>query len=81
MNTLSDAAKETRITDGARRMRAHRQRRREGLQCLTLDLRDAEISRLIELGHLRPADRDDKNQVLLALYQFLDRSPLGDPHP
>ena len=78
---VSFAGNVTGITPGAQRMRAHRQRRQEGLRCVTLDLRDAEISRLIELGHLRQADRDDKNQVLLGLYRFLDHSPLGDPHP
>jgi len=51
-------------------MRASRQRRRAGLRCITLDLREAEIDRLIELGYLGDANRDDKNQVLLALYRF-----------
>jgi len=67
MNTLFKSVEEARITAGALRMRAHRQRRREGLRCVTLDLRDVEIDRLIELGHLRQADREDKNAVLLAL--------------
>jgi hypothetical protein len=47
---------------------------------MTLDLCDAEIDRLIELGHLRQADREDKNEVLLALYRFLDESTLGGAH-
>ena len=72
---------DTRITPGALRMRASRRRRREGLRCVTLDLRKNEIERLIQLGHLRPIDREDRNQVLLALYCFLDQSPLGDAHP
>ena len=61
-------------------MRASRQRRREGLRCITIDIRDSEVERLIELGHLRRADRDDKNAVMLALYQFLDGTALGDVH-
>ena len=61
-------------------MRASRQRRRRGLQCFVVDLHQREINRLIELGYLEKADRDDKNQVLLALYWFLDTSALGDPH-
>ena len=72
---------ESRITAGAIRMRASRQRRREGLRCITIDIRDSEVERLIELGHLRRADRDDKNAVMLALYHFLDGTPLGDVHP
>ena len=71
----------TRITAGALRMRASRRRRREGLRCVTLDLRKDEVDRLIQLGHLRQADREDRNQVLLALYCFLDQSRLGDGHP
>ena len=71
---------EPRITAGALRMRASRQRRRAGLRCITLDLRESEIDRLIELGYLLGADRNDKNQVLVALYRFLDRSALGGGH-
>jgi hypothetical protein len=65
----------------AERMRVFRKRRREGMRCLTLELREGEIGRLIDLGHLEEADRQDRNQVLLALYRFLDYSALGDPHP
>jgi hypothetical protein len=61
-------------------MRASRQRRREGLRCVTLELREVEIDRLIDLGHLRQDEREDRKQVLLALYLFLDYSALGDPH-
>ena len=73
-----NTTKEARITAGALRMRETRRRRREGLRCITLNIRDVEIDRLIELGHLRQDDRDDKNVVLLALYRFLDSSALGD---
>ena len=62
-------------------MRATRQRRRQGLRCIMLDLREIEIDRLIDLGHLARAERDDKNAVMLALYRFLDGSVLGDVHP
>ena len=76
----SNPVSEGRVTAGARRMRASRQRRREGLRCVTLELREAEIDRLIDLGHLRQDEREDRKQVLLALYLFLDYSALGDPH-
>ena len=81
MSDNQSIADDTRITAGAVRMRASRRRRREGLRCVTLDLRKDEVDRLIQLGHLRQADREDRNQVLLALYCFLDQSPLGDAHP
>jgi hypothetical protein len=80
VNTPPATVNETCITTGAMRMRASRRRRREGLRCILLDLRDAEIDRLIAFGHLRQADREDKNEVLLALYRFLDESTLGGGH-
>jgi hypothetical protein len=71
-----------RVDDGASRRAAHapitatpRRSRR-----VTLDLPEAFVDRLIELGHLEEAGRQDRNQVLLALYRFLDYSALGDPH-
>ena len=76
----SNPVSEGRVTAGARRMRASRQRQREGLRCVTLELREVEIDRLIDLGHLRQDEREDRNQVLLAMYRFLDYSALGDPH-
>src|SRR5437762_521586 len=81
MSDKQSTTDDTRITAGALRMRASRRRRLEGLRCVTLDLRKNEIDRLIQLGHLRQADREDRNQVLLALYCFLDESALGDVHP
>jgi hypothetical protein len=69
------------LSKAAERMRRHRARRREGLRCATLDLRETEIDRLVELGHLRQAERENPNEIVLALYRFLDQSELGDPHP
>ena len=50
---------------------------RRGSRRVTLDLPEAFVDRLIELGHLEEAGRQDRNQVL-ALYRFLDYSALGD---
>ena len=50
----------------------------QGSRSVTLDLPEAFVNRLIELGHLRRGDQEDRNQVLLALYRFLDYSALGD---
>ena len=47
-----------------------------GSRSLGLDLPEAFIDRLIELGQLRQAHREDKDQVLLALYRFLHQSVL-----
>jgi hypothetical protein len=39
------------------------------VRSLTGDLPGAVVDHLIDLGHLRQADREDRNQVLLALYR------------
>ena len=48
------------------------------MRCVTLDLRETEVDRLVELGHLKQEDREDKNKLMLALYRFLDQSDLGE---
>lgn len=77
---MSSASSDTSITRGALRMRASRQRRREGKQCVTLDIRNSEVQRLIDLGYLQRDRSGDKNELLLALYLFLDNSDLGVAH-
>jgi hypothetical protein len=56
----------------AERMRRLRQRRRDGLVYLGIELRVTEISRLVALGYLSPDHRNDPEKVLHALYWFLD---------
>jgi hypothetical protein len=58
----------------AERMRAHRQRRRDGLRCLTIELRETEIDSLARSGFLRSDARDDLRSIELALYEFLERA-------
>jgi hypothetical protein len=48
---------------------------------VTLDLPEAFVDRLIELGHLRRGDQEDRNQLLHALYRCLHQSALGASHP
>jgi hypothetical protein len=76
INNLGDA----RITAGAERMRISRQRRREGMRCVMIELRDSEIDQLVALGLLTASSRDDINAVAQALYRFLDQSPIGCAH-
>ena len=61
----------------AERMRRHRQRRRDGLRCFIIELRETEIDALIRNGLLAPENRHDYDSVQSALYAFLDRS-LGE---
>ena len=57
----------------AERMRRLRQRRRDGLVYLGIELRVTEIERLVALGYLNPNDRDEPQKLLDAFYWFLDR--------
>ena len=56
----------------AERMRRHRERRREGLRCLMVELRATEIDALIRRGLLNGETRNDPGAIIDALYAFLD---------
>ena len=56
----------------AQRMRAHRKRRRAGLRCVVVQLRETEIDVLIKRGLLKADARNDLNAVVQALYHHLD---------
>ena len=56
----------------AERMRAHRNRRRKGLRCIRIELRETEVDVLIRKGLLRTDARNDLNAVVKALYHHLD---------
>jgi hypothetical protein len=58
----------------AERMRRHRERRRDGLRCLTIELRETEIDVL--LGKKADA-RNDPDAIRDALYAHLERT-LGE---
>ena len=55
------------------RMRLHRARKRSGLRCLTLEVREAEIAALIRKGLLRPGTEQDRTAICNAIYSLLDR--------
>jgi hypothetical protein len=58
----------------AERMRLHRERRRKGLRCLTIELRETEIDALIRKGMLKTDARNDPDAILNALYAHLDHT-------
>ena len=62
----------------AQRMRAPRQRRREGLRCVVVQLREAEIDELIRRKLLQVNARNDVYAVRDALHAHFDRT-LGKP--
>jgi hypothetical protein len=54
----------------ASRARLHRERRRHGLRCLMIEIRDREIDALVRQGLLDNEKRDD----IAAIHQYLDRT-------
>jgi hypothetical protein len=62
------------VSAAAERMRIHRQRRRQGLSCLTIELRETEIDALIRRGLLKAETRNDERAVRMALYAHLDQT-------
>jgi len=58
----------------AARMRLHRERRRRGLRCLMIELRETDVDALICGGLLEYETRNDRNAVLKALYGHLNRT-------
>jgi hypothetical protein len=66
------SAERTARSAAAERMRLHRERRRKGLRCLTIELRETEIDALIREGLLKPETRNDPSALSDALYAFLD---------
>jgi hypothetical protein len=58
----------------AERMRLHRERRRQGFRCLTIELRETEIDALIRRGLLQAEMRNDMYSVRKALYEHLDHT-------
>jgi hypothetical protein len=58
----------------AARMRLHRDRRRHGLRCLTIEIRDREVDTLIEKGFLSRELRHDPGAVCDALYAHLEQT-------
>jgi hypothetical protein len=59
-------------TAPALRMRRHRERRRRGLRCLTVELRDREIDALVRRGLLTAETRNVVLEINAAFYKFLD---------
>ena len=66
-------------TPAAERMRRHRERRRDGMRCLWIELRDTEIDALVQRGLLKQETRHDQNAIADALYDHLERTL--DPVP
>ena len=62
------------LTPAAERMRRHRERQREGLRCLWIELHETELDALVRVGLLEPQLRRDENAIADALYAHLERT-------
>jgi hypothetical protein len=62
------------LSPAAARMRLHRERRRDGMRCIVLEIRATEIDALIHRRLLVAEMRNDRCAVRDALYAFLDRT-------
>ena len=57
----------------AERMRAHRKRKKSGMRCLMIELRETEIDALIRKGFLKADNRSDISALADAIYAYFDR--------
>ena len=57
----------------AERMRLHRERKKNGMRCLMIELRETEIDVLIRKGFLTADTRNDTSEIIDAIYAYFDR--------
>jgi hypothetical protein len=62
------------LTPSGRRMRLHRERRRDGMRCLTVEVHDSEVDALVRRGFLAAEARHDANAIADAFYAHLERT-------
>ena len=74
MTTNPPTAASATRSAAAERMRRYRERRRDGLRCLTIELRETEIEALARNVFLKTDARNDLRLIELALYEFLERT-------
>jgi hypothetical protein len=74
MSGQSNDSEASAISGAALRMRRHRERRRDGLRCMTIELRETEVTALIRKRLLKEDARDDLRAVKTAFYGFLDQT-------
>jgi len=71
---ISRPGKARTYSPAAERMRRHRERRKNELRCLTIQIRESEIDALARKGFLHVDARNDTNSILVALYGFFERT-------
>jgi hypothetical protein len=63
----------TQRSPAAERMRLHRERKKNGMRCVMIELREMEIDALIRKGFLKADARNDTQVIIDALYSHFDR--------
>jgi hypothetical protein len=74
---VTDTAPTKQRSPAAERMHLSRERRRKGLRCVPLEVRNAEIENLIKLDILDPARRNNPHAIAGALGRLLDQIPFS----
>jgi len=57
----------------AERMHLHRERKKNGMRCVMIELRNEEIDALIRKQLLKPEMRNDREAIAEALYGWFER--------
>jgi hypothetical protein len=70
--TMQATAEPINPSSAAKRMRLHRERRRAGMRCLMIELRETEIDALIRKGFLKAETRKDTSKIADAIYAYFD---------
>jgi hypothetical protein len=60
-------------SSAAERMRQHRERKKLGMRCVMLELRETEIDALIRKGFLKADARNDTIAIIDAMYAYFGR--------
>ena len=72
--TVTPPTTEPNRSAAAERMRLHRERRRDGLRCLMIELRETEIDALVRMRLLRAEMRNYSVSIIEALYAHFDET-------
>jgi hypothetical protein len=63
-------------------MRRSRERRRNGLFCLTLEIRESEVDAFVRCGRIKPEERASPAAIREAVYSLLDNLVISmTPYP
>jgi hypothetical protein len=65
------------MSPSANRQSLHRERRRRGLKCVTVEIRNQEIIELVRRGLLAEADQGRRAAIAEALHRFMDEKLRG----